>query len=154
MNYTIKDVENRHIDDIMEIEKLCFSLPWSRTLLEKQMNFEECVFIAAVDGEERVLGYVGLTFVLDEGYISNVAVSPKFRRQGVAAALIGELIARTRKSLAFLTLEVRESNAPAIALYSGFGFKPVGLRRDYYEKPKENALLMTLFMSGEDTKKC
>ena len=90
-------------------------------------------------------GYVGCQTVLDEGYITNVAVSPDFRRRGAARLLIAELIARAKeKGLAFVTLEVRESNAPAIALYAGVGFAPVGTRKNFYSNPAENALLMTI----------
>ena len=96
---------------------------------------------------ESVLGYVGMMFVLDEGYISNVAVSPEHRRQGIASALIGELLRRAEElRLSFVTLEVRESNAPAIALYERFGFAPVGRRKGYYDAPKEDAILMTRFL--------
>ena len=83
--------------------------------------------------------------MLDEGYITNVAVSPDFRRQGIARALIEALLAKARENgLAFVTLEVRESNAPAIALYTGAGFEPVGKRKNFYSNPTENAVLMTI----------
>lgn len=142
---TITEVKPHHLYAVEEIEKVCFSMPWSRRELENQMNATSCIFLAAVDDEGTVMGYIGLMFVLDEGYISNVAVAPEFRRRGVADALISALINRTKRNLAFLTLEVRESNTPAISLYEKHGFKLVGIRKNYYEKPKENALLMTLF---------
>lgn len=142
---TITDVRPCHLDEIEEIEKLCFSVPWTRSALENQLNNQLSTFLAALDGDGAVMGYLGLMAVLDEGYISNVAVSPACRRRGVADALIAALIARTRDKLAFLTLEVRESNAPAIALYKKHGFVPVGSRKNYYEKPREGALLLTLF---------
>ena len=142
---TIVDVNSSHLDEITAIENACFSLPWTREQLEKQMSAETCIFLAALNNDGAVMGYIGLMFVLDEGYISNVAVSPSFRRQGVANALITQLIERTKKRLAFLTLEVRESNTSAIKLYSKHGFELVGKRKNYYDKPKEAALLMTLF---------
>lgn len=99
--------------------------------------------MAEQDG--RTAGYVGCQTVLDEGYITNVAVSPDFRRQGIARALIAELTAKAGENkLAFVTLEVRESNAPAIALYTGAGFVPVGKRKNFYSNPAENAVLMTI----------
>ena len=99
--------------------------------------------MAEQDG--RTAGYVGCQTVLDEGYITNVAVSPDFRRQGIARALIAELTAKAGENkLAFVTLEVRESNAPAIALYTGAGFTPVGKRKNFYSNPTENAVLMTI----------
>ena len=142
---TINDVEPYNLDEIQKIENACFSLPWTRAALEHQMNAENCIFLAALDDDGIVLGYVGLMFVLDEGYISNVAVAPEERRQGVADALISALVDRTRNKLAFLTLEVRESNAAAISLYKKHGFEIVGNRKNYYERPRESALLMTLF---------
>ena len=95
------------------------------------------------------MGYIGLMYVLDEGYISNVAVDAAFRRCGAADALVGELIRRCRRMLlSFVTLEVRAGNAPAIALYEKHGFRAVGRRRGYYEKPREDAILMTLTLDG------
>ncbi|MFB0921525.1 MAG: ribosomal protein S18-alanine N-acetyltransferase, partial [Oscillospiraceae bacterium] len=94
-------------------------------------------------------GYIGLMYVLDEGYISNVAVSPVYRRRGVADALIEALIERTKDTLAFMTLEVRESNHAAKYLYSKHGFETVGKRKNYYDRPKEDALLMTLFFKKQ-----
>ena len=96
-----------------------------------------------------MLGYVGMMFVLDEGYIANVAVAPPARRRGVGRALIASLLARAdQMQLAFVTLEVRPSNHAAIALYEGFGFEVVGRRKNYYDKPSEDALLMTKFRKG------
>ena len=88
--------------------------------------------------------------VLDEGYISNVAVSAGYRRQSVGDRLIDALVARGRDlRLSFLTLEVRRSNDPATALYAKHGFVPVGVRKNYYVKPKEDAILMTLYLKEE-----
>ena len=101
---------------------------------------------AAVVEDGAVIGYAAMYTVIDEGYILNVAVDSRFRRQGIGTALIRSLDTFGKKnSLAFITLEVRESNAPAIGLYSRFGFIKVGKRKDYYRHPTENALLMTKF---------
>ena len=146
MEYTIRDVEPRDLPQIGEIERQCFSLPWTAAQLEGQLHGPQHEFLAAFSPEGTVLGYVGLMFVLDEGYISNVAVAPTFRRQGIADALIDALCARCEgHALAFVTLEVRAGNAPAIALYEKHGFAPVGLRKRYYERPREDALIMTKF---------
>ncbi|NCB74610.1 MAG: ribosomal-protein-alanine N-acetyltransferase [Clostridia bacterium] len=147
---TITDVNKAHLDEIATIENACFSLPWTLEQLEAQMRADNCIFIAAVNDDGALMGYIGLMFVLDEGYISNVAVAPDYRRRGVADALITELIERTKKRLSFLTLEVRESNLAAIRLYSKHGFEQVGKRKNYYDKPKEAALLMTLFFKKEE----
>lgn len=146
----IIEVAAEHLDAIEAIENACFSLPWTRGQLERQMLADNCVFLAALDENGKVLGYVGLLTVLDEGYISNVAVAPEHRRRGVADALIQALATRVRNKLSFLTLEVRESNLAAIRLYEKHGFVLVGKRKDYYDKPKEAALLMTLFLKKEE----
>ena len=110
------------------------------------------IFLAALNDSGEAVGYVGLMYVLDEGYISNVAVSPEWRRRGIGDMLIEELLRRAlAKKLSFVTLEVRESNAPAIALYSKHGYVPVGTRKNYYDLPRENAILMTkIFTDKED----
>lgn len=151
---TITNVMPSHLDEIQAIENACFSLPWHRSALEKQMSADNCIFLAALDDSGAVMGYIGLMYVLDEGYISNVAVAPEFRRHGVADALIEALVLRARDILAFLTLEVRESNFAAIYLYQKHGFELVGKRKNYYDRPKENALLMTLFFKKEEQTKC
>jgi ribosomal-protein-alanine N-acetyltransferase len=142
---TIVNVTASLLEQVEELEKRCFSLPWTWEMLMSQLPDDEHEFLAAVDESGKLLGYVGMMTVLDEGYISNVAVEPDSRRQGIGEALIRELLERCRmRQLSFVTLEVREHNEPAIALYSKLGFVPVGLRKNYYEAPKENALLMTL----------
>ena len=147
MTYSITDASNRNLEALEELEQCCFSLPWTREMLESQLPDENHVFIVAVGESGELMGYVGMMTVLDEGYISNVAVSPAWRRQGVADSLIGELLTRAQeRDLAFVTLEVRESNEPAISLYRKHGFLPVGLRRNYYEAPKENAIIMTTYL--------
>ena len=146
MEIRIVDVSAEHIPQIEEIERECFSRPWTAEQLKSQMRDAQHEFIAAV-GDGRVLGYVGLMYVLDEGYISNVAVHPDARRQGIGDTLIDALAAKAAElELAFLTLEVRESNAPAIALYAKHGFHPVGKRKNYYDAPKEDAVLMTCYL--------
>lgn len=145
----ITDADLTHIDEIAAIEEECFSDPWSRDVIAGQISGSNHVFLAALDGES-VVGYVGLMYVLDEGYISNVAVTASHRRHSIADQLIGELIIRADAlQLAFLTLEVRQSNVPAKMLYAKHGFVPVGIRKNYYVKPKEDALLMTLYLKEE-----
>ncbi len=151
MNLVITDAQKCHVPEIARIETECFSDPWSESSICSQLTGPNHVFLAALDGE-RLIGYVGLMYVLDEGYIANVAVTGEYRRQHVADALIQELIRRgAQLQLRFLTLEVRVSNTPAQTLYQKHGFEPVGLRKKYYEKPREDALLMTLYLKEEDT---
>lgn len=146
MQYKISDVREEHFEQILELEKKCFSVPWTPEQLSAQMPDNMHLFIVAENGDE-LLGYVGMMYVLDEGYISNVAVSPDYRRQGIGDALINELLHRAEElSLAFVTLEVRESNTPARTLYGKHGFKDVGRRKNYYNFPSEDAILMTIFL--------
>ena len=143
----IDDVREEQLEQIEEIEKACFSMPWTIEQLKSQLKDSQHEFIAALDDEGRVLGYVGMMYVLDEGYISNVAVDPEARRQGIGRDLIKELMDRAAAlDLAFVTLEVRCSNAAAIALYEKQGFLPVGKRKNYYDFPREDAILMTHFL--------
>ena len=147
----IVDTRHEHIDDILLIEQQCFSLPWTRDQLTAQLSEHMHIFLAAEDESGRAVGYVGLMYVLDEGYISNIAVSSDRRREGIADMLLTELYARAKaKKLSFLTLEVRESNTPAQCLYKKHGYTEVGRRKDYYSRPKEDAVLMTCFLSEEE----
>ena len=145
-NIIISDATTELVPQIAELEEQCFSLPWTEAQLISQLPDERHEFIAALDENGRVAGYVGMMFVLDEGYISNVAVDSSLRRRGIGDALIAEMNSRAQKrGLAFVTLEVRESNAPAIALYAKHGYVRVGERKNYYDFPRENAILMTKF---------
>ena len=146
MDCRITDATPGHIDAIEEMEKQCFSAPWTREQLLSQLPDNRHEFLVA-ELKGRAAGYVGMMCVLDEGYISNVAVAPDCRRQGLADALIRELMSRAEKrGLAFVTLEVRSGNEPAKALYAKHGFIPVGIRKNYYSSPREDAILMTNFL--------
>ena len=134
-----------HLDEVAELERICFSVPWSRNMLAEEMDNLLSPFLVALDDNDKVVGYAGVQIILDEGYITNVAVRPECRRQGIAAKLLQVFLdfAKANK-LAFLTLEVRASNYDAIALYGSRGFRSVGRRKNYYEHPKEDAIIMTL----------
>ncbi len=133
-----------HLDEVAELERICFSMPWSRKMLAEELDNALSAFLVALDDEGRVAGYAGLQVVLDEGYITNVAVRPDCRRRGVAGKLLQVFLDFAQGNrLAFLTLEVRASNYDAIALYGSRGFRSVGQRKNYYEHPKEDALIMT-----------
>lgn len=141
----IEKMTSGHLDDVYIIETECFSHPWSRQSLEDELNNETSLFLVAKE-ENEVIGYIGMSIVIDEGYIFNVAVRESYRNKGVATALINELVTYGKKNnFSFITLEVRESNLPAISLYSKFGFIKAGERKDYYSTPKENAILMTKY---------
>ena len=130
-----------HIDDIVKIEQACFSTPWSaQSIADSIADANTHILVALVDGV--VAGYMGLQIFSGEGYVTNVAVLPEFRGQGVAKALIN---AQLQNDMEFITLEVRQSNTPAINLYQSFGFEPVGKRPRFYSHPTEDALLLTKY---------
>ena len=140
-----------HLDRLEQLERMCFSRPWSKKMLAEELDNQCAAFLVAVEPEtEKAVGYAGLLVVADEGYITNVAVDPSCRRQGVAAQLL-QVFDNFAKGnhLAFLTLEGRPSNAAAIARYEGFGFREVGRRRNYYDLPKEDALILTKYYTEE-----
>ena len=150
MNFQIVDATEQHVAGIHAIEVECFSEPWPVESIISQLPDTNHAFLVALDGE-NVIGYVGMMKVLDEGYISNVAVTAAYRRHKIGDALISRLMEYAAKwELSFVTLEVRESNAPAKALYAKHGFVQVGLRKGYYTKPKENAVLMTVYLKGDE----
>lgn len=134
-----------HLDEIAALEKICFSTPWSRAMLAEELDNACSAFLAALNEDGHVIGYAGLQVVLDEGYITNIAVRPEDRQKGVASQLLQVFIDFARgNQLAFLTLEVRPSNTAAIVFYGHHGFRTAGRRKNYYEHPKEDALIMTL----------
>lgn len=152
MNYRLTIMTAEHIPQITAIERACFSDPWSETLFRDILWNDAAVMVVAEGADGTVMGYAELSVVLDEGTIDNVAVAPEYRRQGVADALLSAFVRFGRSKLAFLTLEVRESNVPAITLYRKHGFRAVGRRKNYYDDPKEDAILMTLeFNHGTET---
>ena len=152
MSVKIVPMTADHLEELEKLERICFSRPWSRKMLAEELENQCAAFLVAEDSVSgRVLGYAGLVVVADEGYITNVAVFPEYRRQGIAAQILQVFLQfAAANHLAFLTLEVRPSNAAAIALYQGFGFEEVGRRKNYYDLPKEDALILTkYFETGE-----
>ncbi len=135
-------MNDSHVAGIAALEKICFSDPWSETSISSELNNPLSLWLVAVDND-RVVGYVGSQTVLDGADMMNIAVDPAYRRQGVAAELVERLVtALKNKDVICLALEVRASNAPAIALYEKLGFAIVGRRPNYYRHPKEDALIM------------
>lgn len=131
------------VDDLSYIETSCFSAPWSKNSIEEALNDSNYLFIKLVcDG--KTIGYGGLMTVLDESDIVNIAVLSEHRGKGYGKMLLARLEseAKKRKSV-LLHLEVRQGNRVAIGLYEGFGFEIDGLRKNYYKKPQEDAVLMT-----------
>lgn len=132
-----------HIDQMEQIEIECFSVPWSREALEEELENPYAHYVVCTDGAGNVLGYIGSRIVLDSADITNVAVRPQYRRRGIARQLVGRMLEQmAEKGVAGVLLEVRESNLPAQNCYAQAGFTVVGRRKNYYELPKEDALLM------------
>jgi ribosomal-protein-alanine N-acetyltransferase len=131
-----------HVAQVAELEKICFSDPWSENSVASELkNPLSCWLVAEEDGV--VAGYIGSQTVMDESDMMNVAVHSDHRRKGVAESLVNELIeALKKRGSRCLTLEVRASNEPAKALYEKLGFVQVGLRKNYYRNPKEDALIL------------
>ena len=145
----------KHVSEIAAIERDTFSLPWDEASIRAELDNPLALWLVAEDeageGEaKRVLGYVGSQTCFEDADILNVAVAPAARRRGIAAALMRELELRLApRSVERITLEVRASNVPAIRLYEGLGYIQAGLRKGYYEKPREDALILQKTLTHE-----
>ena len=138
----IETMKASHVAQIAELEKLCFSDPWSENSIASELDNKLAFWLVATE-EERVAGYIGSQMVMDETDMMNVAVHPDYRRKGIAEALVNTLVENLQKLGSHcLTLEVRASNAPAIALYGKLGFSEIGRRKNYYRNPREDALIL------------
>ena len=138
----IKEMNANHVPQIAELERICFHDPWSENSIATELRNPLACWLVAVDGE-LVVGYVGSQTVMDMSDMMNIAVHPDFRRKGIAQMLVERLVdaLKARQSLS-LMLEVRASNVSAQALYEKMGFQQVGLRKNYYRNPKEDALIL------------
>ena len=132
-----------HVASVAELEKICFGTEaWSEKSVTSELTNVLSLWLVAME-EDKVAGYVGSQTVMDETDMMNVAVHPDYRRKGIAEALVISLVEALReKGSHCLTLEVRASNAPAIGLYEKLGFRQIGLRKNYYHNPKEDALIL------------
>ena len=150
MNIQITPAANEHLPQLTALERICFPAdPWSESVYRAALDNPAVAILLAQGEDGALLGYAVLSVVLDEGNLDNIAVAPESRRNGVADALLSALAGFGREHLACLMLEVRASNAPAIALYQKHGFAAVGRRKNYYDEPKEDAVLMTLSFGPE-----
>lgn len=136
---------------VSKLENACFSTPWSEKSIREELSNEWAFWLTAMEGD-TLLGYIGIQFGLDGGDIMTVATEPELRGKGIGKKLVLAAVERLQeKHLGYLTLEVRPSNLPAIALYESLGFREVGQRKKYYRDPVEDALLMTKFFEEEAT---
>ena len=139
---TLMEMKAEHVPQVAQLEKICFSDPWSEMSIAHELESLWSYWLVAVDGD-TVAGYIGSQSSIDEADIMNVAVHPDYRRQGIAENLINTLVAELKKrGCHALLLEVRVSNTPAITLYEKLGFEQVGCRKNYYRNPKEDALIL------------
>ena len=141
---TFRDMTAAHVVQVAELEKLCFADPWSENSIRSEVDNVLALWMVAMDGEQ-VVGYVGSQTVCGETDMMNIAVHPDYRRRGIAESLIDVLIRELKnRGSVCLTLEVRASNDPAIGLYEKLGFREVGLRKNYYRNPREDARILRL----------
>ena len=135
-------MNEHHVAQVAALEKVCFSDPWSENSIASELRNPLSLWLVAMDGE-ALAGYVGSQAVMGEADMMNVAVSPDYRRQGIAGELVTRLVEELKgRGNHSLALEVRESNFGAIALYQKLGFTQVGYRPGYYRNPKEGALIL------------
>lgn len=148
-NIEFEKMNQRHISDVAEIERQCFSKPWSENAIAAELENDSAhFFVAKLCGE--VIGYIGMHCAADECYVANVGVLKKYRRMGVGSALIKYAADTARQmKMSFISLEVRPSNTEAVRIYERFGFERVGLRKNFYSEPKEDGLIMTLRFNEE-----
>ncbi|MGD9568046.1 MAG: ribosomal protein S18-alanine N-acetyltransferase [Sedimentibacter sp.] len=138
----IRGMRYDDLDQITEIEKVCFSLPWSKDSFEQELK-NEMAYYQCAEENGIIMGYMGMWKIIDECHITNVAVLPEYRNSGIGSMLISKMVEICKCSeIKSMTLEVRQSNLPAISLYEKFGFMPVGKRPRYYMKPTEDAIIM------------
>ena len=139
---SFREMAPEDADAVEMVEKACFAIPWSRESFWKEAANENTVYLLALDGE-RVIGYAGCWISFEECQITNVAILPEYRGQGIGTKLFGTIIDVVKaKGVTAMTLEVRPSNAPARALYARYGFKDAGRRPHYYQDDAEDAIIM------------
>lgn len=138
----IRRIEEKDIDQVETIEKDTFSMPWTRKDFFDSVTNANQLYVVAIE-ENEVLGYCGLWNIAGEGQITNVAVKKNARNQKIGFKMLNYLMEwGINEEITAFTLEVRESNKPAIHLYEKLGFKAEGIRKNFYEKPQENAVIM------------
>ena len=142
-NIQMVPMQEQHIPALAQLERICFSQPWSENSLRSELHYKLAVFCVA-EQNGQVLGYAGMQFVMGECYINNIAVFPQFRGMGIGTQLVQTLIEQAiQRNGIFISLEVRVSNQQAISIYRKLGFCEVGCRKNFYAAPVEDGLIMT-----------
>ena len=143
----IREMTAEDLFAVSEIEKECFSVPWTYEMLQESLENPHYVFLVAENDEGNVAGYAGMTVIFDEGDICNIAVLKEERRKGIGDMLLSALLSEAlKRGVSTARLEVRATNLPAVCLYEKHGFKPLGRRKDYYTFPTEDALIYGVFL--------
>lgn len=148
MNFSVTEMNIGHIPQIAILEKECFSSPWSENALSAELKNPDSHFLVAeADG---LAGYIGVQEICGEAYITNIAVFPSFRKNGIGRVLLRAASDGAKsRGCEFITLEVRISNAPAVSLYESEGFEHVGIRKNFYTCPTEDGAIYTKYFSKE-----
>lgn len=146
----IRLMAEEDVDSVVQIEQQLFSKPWTKQDFINSMSDRHNIYVVAEDEKQEIIGYCGIWGVLDEGQITNVAVRPDTQGQGIGYDMLSELLRIGRnEGLQQYTLEVRVSNSRAISLYKRLGFEEEGIRKNFYEKPVEDGIIMWLRESEE-----
>ena len=151
IHLTIARMEEEHIQAVADLETICFSTPWTEDNLRDSLREDTNFFFVALDEDDDVIGYVGVSVAADSCFVNNIAVYPACRREGVGTALMKiAIMTADAYGTEFISLEVRESNTAAIALYESLGFEEMGRRKNFYRRPQEDALIMTKIFAKKD----
>lgn len=138
----IRIMENKDIPYVVDLEKECFSMPWSEESIAKETENKDSLFCVC-EADEKVIGYAGMYYVYPEGDITNVAITKDYRGHGYAKKLLKYMFEKASEAgVSEFTLEVRVSNLAAIRLYESLGFENAGIRKKFYDNPKEDAYIM------------
>ena len=147
-SFLISPLQPSHLEEVAEIERLCFAEPWSQQALTFLLQ-DTNLGVVALNEQNKPIGYGGLLTVLDEGQITNIAVHPDFRGMGVGKTILEKLIFESEnRGIREISLEVRQSNLPAKALYQSHGFEIAGVRKGFYRNPTEDGLVMILSLTN------
>lgn len=146
VKYKIRQATKKDIEQMTAVDEMCFSVPWRKEDFKKELTQNRIALYMVAEAEGKLIGYAGVWIIVDEGHITNIAVHPDYRGNGIAKDLVSRMLkeARDRAGAKNFTLEVRVSNEAAINLYKGFGFKEMGIREGYYSDNKEDASIMWL----------
>ncbi len=143
-----------HVPQVAELERICFSSPWSEKSIAEEFENTEAVFLVAVE-KEKLLGYGGMHTPYGDCYIDNIAVFPEARGMGIGRKITEALVLKAEEiGGSFISLEVRPSNLPAVNLYTSMGFEQAGRRKNFYTNPTEDGLIMTKVLDAERTPLC